>query len=338
MNCENNITKSIPINSEILNGIHPAALSVDINNICNLRCKHCFWEANYNGKEEINLNILDSVKQVLDRFPSITNILWYGGEPLINQQSIDLIKQGIHLRKNNLIITNGTFPLPSFNNYYHYAVSIDGTRDIHNYLRGANFYDIVKCNVNDAITRNIPVGIVYCINALNIEAIPYFLEEWKNTELIGISFMVYVRMGAKYPELTLTDSHKERIADLLKDMKKKYGKLIVNTDLMIELIRPAYSKEMEDKCPMDMLNKNKEIILSLHLCNNGEIRIPCALGSSTSHYNCRNITKLALYAGKILKDKKSFYTLVRMYLSSYHHKKNKIRNMLQKGEHYEKLY
>ena len=144
-------------------------------------------------------------------------------------------------------------------------------------------------------------------------------------------------MGAKYPELTLTDNHREKIASVLKDMKKKYDKLIYNSELMIELIRPAYSKQMADKCPMDILNKKKENILSLHLDNNGEIRIPCALGY-TSHKDCKSVTKLALYAGKILKDKESFYALVRMYLSSYYYKKNKIRNILKIGDSYEKLY
>jgi MoaA/NifB/PqqE/SkfB family radical SAM enzyme len=343
MNCDKKKMNGLNINSKILNGIRPAALSVDINNLCNLRCKHCFWEANYNDKTDMNLNILDSVKQVLNRFPSITNILWYGGEPLINKESVKLLKQGVKLIKNNLIITNGTFPLPSFDAFYHYSVSIDGTQDMHNYLRGANVYEVIKENVIDAIKRKMPVSILYCINALNIDAIPAFLEEWNNKGLIGIVFTVYTAIQGKDPKLTLNDKDMERIAHLLKDIKKKYGKLIVNTDLMIDLIRPSYSKDMGDNCPMDMLNKKQENILSLHLCNNGEIRSPCALGSACAlgkkngHDNCRSVTKLALYAGKLLKDKASFYALVRMYLSSYYYKKNKIRKILNIGDNYEKL-
>jgi MoaA/NifB/PqqE/SkfB family radical SAM enzyme len=291
----------------------------------------------------MNLNILDSVKQVLKRFPSITNILWYGGEPLINKESVKLLKEGVKLIKNNLIITNGTFVLPSFDAFYHYSVSMDGTRDIHNYLRGANIYEVIKGNVIEAVQRKMPVSILYCINALNIETIPAFLEEWKNKGLIGIVFTVYTSIKEKYPELTLTDEGRERIASLLKDMKKRYGKLIYNSELMIDLIRPAYSKDMGDNCPMDILNKKKENVLSLHLCNNGEIRIPCALGiacslgKGASHDDCRSVTKLALYAGKVLKDKESFYALVRMYLSSYYYKNNRIRKTLKMGDNYEKL-
>ncbi|MBW1615429.1 MAG: radical SAM protein [Deltaproteobacteria bacterium] len=220
MNCDKKKMDGLNINSKILNGIRPAVLSVDINNLCNLRCKHCFWEANYNDKTDMNLNILDSVKQVLNRFPSITNILWYGGEPLINKESVKLLKQGVKLIKNNLIITNGTFPLPSFNAFYHYVVSMNGIKDMHNYLRGANVYEVIKRNVIEAIKRNMPIFILYCINALNIDAIPAFLEEWSNKRLTGIGFTVYTAIQEKYPELTLNDKDRERIARLF----KRYGR------------------------------------------------------------------------------------------------------------------
>ena len=37
MTCENKTMQTIKIDSEMLDGIRPAALSVDVNNICNLR-------------------------------------------------------------------------------------------------------------------------------------------------------------------------------------------------------------------------------------------------------------------------------------------------------------
>lgn len=97
---------------------------------------------------------------------------------------------------------------------------------------------------------------------------------------------------------------------------------------------PVYSKDMGDNCPMDILNKQKKNILSLHLCNNGKIRIQCALGIYSNHRQCRSITKLAPF----LKDKASSYALVRMYLSSYYYKKNKIRKTLGSVDIYFHLF
>ena len=34
------------------------------------------------------------------------------------------------------VVTNGTYPLPHFKNIYFYWVSVDGTKDIHNEIRG----------------------------------------------------------------------------------------------------------------------------------------------------------------------------------------------------------
>ncbi len=321
---------TIPIDSEILDGIRPSALSVDVNNLCNLRCKHCFWDANHTASDPpMNPNILDSVKEVLKRFPSITNILWYGGEPLINRKSVEIIKKGVMLRKNNLIVTNGTFPLETFDNCYHYAVSLDGTKEIHNYLRGET-YDLIKKNIKDAIKKKIPTSILYCINALNIECIPSFMEEWASHDLICIPFTVYASMEKKPKELSLDEQHREHIVSLLKNMKKKYGNLISNSELMIELIRPVYSEKLADNCLMNILNPNKKNVLSLHLCNNGEIRVRCALGAYTSCMNCRSVTTLALYAGKIMRDKESLYSLIRMYLSNYYYRKNKVKNEVMK--------
>jgi len=108
--------ESKPALSEILNRIRPSALSVDVTNACNLRCKHCFWDS-YNEliQEKMNLNIIAKVQAALAKYPSITNLTWYGGEPLLNAATRRIVAEGIRLnKKNNLVISNGTFPIPAF--------------------------------------------------------------------------------------------------------------------------------------------------------------------------------------------------------------------------------
>jgi len=90
---------------------------------------------------------------------------------------------------------------------------------------------------------------------------------------------------------------------------------------MIELIRGKYGEELAENCPMNAFNKYGKIY-SIHMCNDGSIRVPCALGKDASHVHCRSITKLALYAGKVLRDKESFLALLRMYISRPHVKSN----------------
>lgn len=314
---------SISISSEMLEGMKPSAISVDVTNLCNLNCKHCFWdEYQRQVHQKTNLKILDSVKEVLDRFKSITNILWYGGEPLINDQTRNIIKEGIKLIKNNLIITNGTFPFPDFKENVHYAVSIDGTEKVHNFLRGKEIYNKIKDNIQTALNNDVPLGLLYCINAYNIDVIPDFLEEWADQNLLGFCFTVYTPLRNKNSYLTPTDEQRYAMINILQEMKKKYGDLIINSDKMIELLDPKYGEELAKECPMNLFN-TKSRVYCLHLCNDGTIRIPCSLGHDASHVECRSITKIGLYAGTILNDRKSYRSLLRMYLSNYHNRKKK---------------
>lgn len=311
---------TVPTTHGLLNGLCPTSLSVDVTNICNLRCKHCFWDS-YDSylSTDTNDNIIDKTKQVLDKFPSITNITWYGGEPLINRKTLALLEQGIKLRKNNLIITNGTIPIPAWRENVHFAVSIDGTKEIHDTIRGKGIYEKTKHNILVAMEHNIPIAFLYCINAVNIDCIPSFLAEWAHTKHIGIVFTMYVPLKGKADELTINDTQREKAVSILMEMKSKYGGAICNTEFMIELIKSKYNRKLAENCPMNVFNSRGRIHC-LHLCNDGTIRVPCAIGAGADHLQCRSVTKVALYAGTVAKDRKSFLSLLRMYLSKPHDK------------------
>jgi len=311
--------------------LRPTALSVDITNKCNLRCKHCFWYIQKSSwGASTNPDILNLVKTALKKYPTITNVTWYGGEPLIDDETKKLVGEGLHLKKNNLVITNGYYPIPDWHENVHFAASIDGTEKIHDGLRGLpGLYQKTKENISDAVSRNIPIALIYCINAMNIDCIPAFMEEWTKMGLIGMVFTTYVPLRGKDPELTLTDEQRDKIVALLLEMKKKYTTFIGNTELMIELIRGKYSEELAKNCPMNILNKNVKPF-SLHMCNDGSIRVPCAFGMGAEHLHCRSITKVALYAGKVLRDRKSFLALFRMYHSKPYSKNKQLSISLVK--------
>lgn len=309
---------TVPLDSEILDGLQPSALSVDVTNLCNLRCKHCFWDAYDEAlPAKTNESILDSVKAVLKKYPSITNITWYGGEPLINKKTIALVQQGLKLKKNNLVITNGTFPIPEWRENIHFAVSLDGTQEIHDSLRGVDSYNKTRNNVLSAIEKKVPIGILYCINSTNIDCIPDFLGEWADKKTLGILFTAYAPLDGRDSYLSITDDQRDKIVSLLMLMKKKYGRLVVNTEMMVELFRAQYGEQLARNCPMNVLNEHGNA-LSLHMCQDGSIRLPCALGKDADCLQCRSVTKMALYAGLVLRDKRSLLAAFRMYHSKSH--------------------
>lgn len=313
------IFPTLPLSSPLLDDLQPSALSVDVTNACNLRCKHCFWDS-YDEALPAGTNgdILDSVKAVLKKYPPITNITWYGGEPLMSKKTIALVQEGLWFKKNNLVITNGTFPIPEWRENIHFAVSLDGTQEIHDSLRGVGTYNKTKHNALSALHKGVPVGILYCVNAINIDCIPDFLEEWADKNTIGIVFTAYAPLKGRDSYLSLTDDQRDRAVSLLLKMKKQYGRVIVNTETMIELIRAVYGEELAQDCPMNILNKSGSGGCSLHMCNDGSIRVPCALGRDADCLQCRSVTKIALYAGMVLGDKRSLLASFKMYHSKSH--------------------
>jgi sulfatase maturation enzyme AslB (radical SAM superfamily) len=309
------IFPTLPLSSPLLDELQPSALSVDVTNACNLRCKHCFWDS-YDEELSTGTNgdILDSVKEVLKKYPTITNITWYGGEPLISNKTIEIVRQGLTFKKNNLIMTNGTFPIPEWRDNAHFGISMDGTQKIHDLIRGVNVYNKIKKNILSAKAKDIRIFLLYCINAINIDCIPDFLKEWGHISgLSGIGFTAYTPILGKPSYLTLSDRQRDSVVSVLTRMKKRYGKLICNTEVMIELIRAKYGEELAHHCQMNVFNTRN--VNSLHLCNDGSVRVPCALGKGADHVHCRSITKVALYAGKVLRDRDSVRTLLRMYHS-----------------------
>lgn len=305
----------VPLSSPVLEGLRPSALSVDVTNRCNLRCAHCFW-ANYNSElpPRANSEILEHVRRTIARFPSITNILWYGGEPLVDAETTRVVAEGSTLSRNNLLITNGTFPIPDLGGRVSLAVSLDGCAPAHDRIRGAGVYEKARTNVLDAIARGIRVGLLYTINSWNLDSLPHFLEEWAGKGLTGVAFTMYTPLAGKAADLELTDADRIRAVEVLREAKQRHGELIFNSPTMIELLHPKFDEEMAANCSMNVLH-TKGKVCSLHLTNDGAVRVPCAIGQEADHLKCRSITKVAMYAGTVLHDKASYLSLMQMYLT-----------------------
>ncbi len=308
--------KSMSIDDPFLEKLRPSSLAVDVTNMCNLHCKHCFWVRDKHLYPTETRDVMETVRTLLKKFPTITNILWYGGEPLLNNTTRNILVEGFKLlKRNNVVITNGTIPLPNYKeNGVKYGISIDGTEELHDEMRGKNVYKKIKKNVSEGLAKGIDISINYCINAKNISCIPDFLEEWNNTGINKIYFTMYVPEKNDTSGLELSAEQMEESSRLLTEMKNKYP-IIGNSYKMIELLHPKYSKDMAAKCFMNVnLSTEKKSVTTLHLSYDGTIKVPCTYGTDETCEKCRSITHVALYASRVLKDRASLH----MLLDGYH--------------------
>ena len=156
-------------------------ITLHISNDCNLRCKYCYADGgNYNLSR--GLMTIETAQNFVDfctqHFDSIGNIVFFGGEPLMNIDAMEYIckkvdeyhKQGkIQQLPNFGIITNGTIIndrlLALIKKYITFiTVSIDGPKTINDanrvYPNGSGSFDKIE-NFIKTIKKETDVSIRY---------------------------------------------------------------------------------------------------------------------------------------------------------------------------------
>ena len=105
---------------------------------------HCYWwttrepTAGELTPEQWRTVIQNSYKKM-----RIANVTVVGGEPMLRK---DVVKVFSEEMKNRMsVVTNGTHPMMEINGLY--FVSVDGTEETHNRIRGPNTYAKIKKNV-----------------------------------------------------------------------------------------------------------------------------------------------------------------------------------------------
>ncbi len=113
---------------------------------CNLACKYCFLDNNPNASTCNDVMTFEIAKEALDKFAKygnrtdweITNVLFYGGEPIINFSLIKEVIEYCNQKRyffNYSVITNATLLTPEqalflSANHVQIGVSLDGPQEI----------------------------------------------------------------------------------------------------------------------------------------------------------------------------------------------------------------
>jgi MoaA/NifB/PqqE/SkfB family radical SAM enzyme len=230
---------------------YPGAM-VNVTNHCNLQCKHCFIfrEGNPNQAEgEMKPErVLSELLQLRDRH-GIRFMMWMGGEPMLRWRTVE---KGIALFRTNHITTNGTVPLKDFGPEITYIISLDGPREVNDAVRGAGVFDRVMKTI-----AAIPQGfrsqvVVQCVaHRENQDHLEDLARQLLPTKAPGLTFSFYVpRAGEVSPRAWESNEERERVVDLVFELKHRYPGFIWNSTRSLELMRPAMAKRVTDHCPM----------------------------------------------------------------------------------------
>jgi Fe-coproporphyrin III synthase len=256
--------------------------SVDVNNVCNLHCSHCYWWLNRKNDEK-DLSITDWKKIIQEKFKKqhIFVVTLVGGEPLLRPDIIKLFCD--EMPRRTCVVTNGTFPLKRFEGLYFYWISLDGTEEVHDSIRGKGSYSQTRKNIFDYI-ENQPkrngkpvwkdIWITMTINTLNYSTAIALAHEWKG-KVNKIGFQFHTPFIKDDPLWLPFGKIRNNIVDDIISLKKSYPDYVANSEKQISLMKGNWGGigTTPVQCP-------SWAILSLdHM---GRVKMPCCIGSANN--------------------------------------------------------
>ena len=207
---------------------YPMEVSYFINNICNLRCKHCYVAY----EEEKDSLSVEEWKEVFDELISMGALTFgnVGKEPTLTWNETRELLYYFNEKREfipNLrfgFVTNGVLldrsrieDLKKIQPDY-IDISLDGTRDVHDYIRGLGSYDSTIRNLDTmsqySMIRN--VFISFTANRINLPVFNSLIENLYNLGIRNILVSPYVTLD-KSDELYLPD---EKIIGWTEDLLK----------------------------------------------------------------------------------------------------------------------
>jgi MoaA/NifB/PqqE/SkfB family radical SAM enzyme len=254
--------------------------SVDIINVCNLHCSHCYWWLNRKNNESDGLDPEEWREIIRKTFKKqkIPIVTLVGGEPTIRPDIIQVFCD--EMPKRVCVVSNGTHPLKRFDNLYFYWISLDGTQETHDQIRGEGSYFKTRRNIYDYISDSSPnckpagkdIWLAMTINSLNFHTITNLVEEWYGV-VHKIAFQFHTPFNKDDPLWLPFGDERDRVVDNLIALRKRYPKFVVNGEKQLLLMKGNWGGKGTTpvECP-------SWAILSLdHL---GRVKQPCCIGSS----------------------------------------------------------
>lgn len=141
------INSLLPVNLKL----SPFVLRIRITNKCNLHCDFCYLAGSLNVGESDHLSIHEWEK-ILEKIPKRTIIDITGGEPFLAKnfkQVLELFLDAGHkvsITTNGMSISNELINLIVDKKLYYLMISMDGTENFHNKVRGSekSFSNIIN--------------------------------------------------------------------------------------------------------------------------------------------------------------------------------------------------
>lgn len=177
--------------------VPPVTCEIDLSNRCQLKCSFCMYKK-YRSDELVDLD-LDIYKCLFRDFRRINleSITFTGGgEPLVNDNAVEMIDIALQHDLDIGLITNGialdNLPTYMLNSFKFIRISLDAADpETYKKIKGADYFDKVVANTRQAIEkagRKVTIGWSYVVCSHNKGSIDVAKKLAKE---VGVSYIQF---------------------------------------------------------------------------------------------------------------------------------------------------
>ncbi len=264
---------------------HFAAGLVNVTNVCNLSCTHCFvFRADNPNRPKDRMDdatMLHQLEILRDRH-HIRSMLFMGGEPMIRR---DLVLKAMGLFESASIVTNGTYGIPSVPGHL-VTVSLDGPEDLSDAIRGKGVFQKVKKAVFERDPDDGTIVILQMtVTRQNAPGIEEFVETVRDWPVSGVAFTFYVPRKNEESELAWSDlRERDDVVRRVIAVKRKYPAVVKSNvgalELMLSDRSLAFTGENGEPCGLRQM-------LPLYMGEGGNFeRTFCCYGNDVDCTRC----------------------------------------------------
>ncbi len=270
----------------ILTGCAPL-LSIEVTRECPLKCPGCYAYGDMHLGGSTNLRDLsdfrgnDLVEGILQlvRIHRPLHLSLVGGEPLVRHRELSRVLPILSsMRVHTMVVTSAVIPIPRewmSIPRVRVTVSVDGLPEHHDVRRAPATYERILKNISGC-----QVNMHGTITRPMLER-PGYLDEWisfwnARPEIVRIWISLYTpQKGEHVPEM-LTAEDRQRVANELLVLRKRYPKLLSNESISQAIRVPP---ENPQKCTFSRMSTNYSADLATRV-------EPCIFGGDPDCSQC----------------------------------------------------
>jgi len=218
----------------------PLGIELEITTSCNLCCRHCFQE-HHDSVHMPTEKAISIIGQLADN--QVCEVSLIGGEPFRHEGLMDILAYCQSRDMASNLVTNATLideenikKLAEINRLV-VIVSLDGTEDIHNYIRGNGVFGKVDAVLKQLRAHDVAVEVTCTLNSVNLPIYRDVIEYCEQLE-IPCNFNLFKPFRPEHEEL-IPDPNAffETVADLLRLRRDKGYRIgLSNAAIVTELL------------------------------------------------------------------------------------------------------